>query len=109
MRKSLLLLLFLLTSQIVWTQVKKHENSKCPSDKFVILSCKPNLSQTKVLNSKAIKLVKPQYPKSLIIERKRSAVNVQILINEKGEVVSASAVSGYTGFRQVAEGSSKKI
>ncbi len=108
MRKSLLLLVFLLTSQIVWTQVKKQENSKYPSDKFVILSCRPNLSQTKVLNGRAIKLVKPQYPKSLITERKKGAVNVQILINEKGKVVSASAISGYTGFRQVAEEAVKK-
>lgn len=75
---------------------------------FFILSCIPNLSQTKVLNSKAIKLVRPQYPKELLSERKRGVVNVWVNIDEKGQVVSASAVSGDTRFRQLAVDAAKK-
>ncbi len=109
MKKLLLLLfLFLLPSQSNWSQVKKQEISKYPNDKFVILSCRPNLSQTKVLNGKAIKLVKPPYPTELLTEREEGAVNVLIIINETGEVVSAQAVSGYKGFRQVAEEAARK-
>ena len=109
MKKLLLLLfLFLLSSQSIWSQVKKQEISKYTNDKFVILSCRPNLSQTKVLNGKAIKLVKPPYPTELLSERKKGAVNVLIVVNEIGEVISAEAVSGYKGFRQVAEEAARK-
>lgn len=109
MQKPLLLLsLFLLPLKMVWAQVKKPENSKYPNDKFVILSCRPNLSQTKILNKRAIKIVKPQYPKEFLEEEKQGAVNVQISINEKGEVVTASALSGFKGFYRVAEEAAKK-
>jgi TonB family protein len=97
-----------LPSQNSWSQVKKQEISKYPNDKFVILSCRPNLSQTKVLNGKAIELVKPPYPSELLTEREKGAVNVQVLINETGKVISAHAVSGYEGFRQAAEEAARK-
>lgn len=110
MRNSfLLLVLFLSASQIASPQIKEEqENSKFPSNKFFILSCKPNISQTKVLNNKAIVLVKPQYPKQLMEERKHGAISVQVTINEKGRVISASAFSGYPSFRKLAVEAVKK-
>lgn len=108
----LLLALFLLASQIADSQTKvKQQKSKFPDEKSFILSCSSSMtsmSQTKVLNSKAIKLVKPLYPKELLEERKRGSVNVWVNINEKGEVVSAAAVSGDTSFRQLAVEAVKK-
>lgn len=101
--------MFLLATQIVNSKIKvEQEDSKFPSDKFVILSCKPNMSQIKVLNNKAIKLVKPQYPTKLLEEVKRGAVTVQVTINENGKVISASSFSGNPSFRQLAVEAVKK-
>jgi len=48
-----------------------------------------------VLNGKATNLVKPAYPAAAKAVRASGAVNVQVTIDEKGNVVSASAVSGH--------------
>lgn len=105
----LLLVMFLLATKIVSSQIKKEqENSKFSSDKFIILSCMPNMSQIKVLNNKAIKLVKPQYPTELLEEGKRGAVTVQVTINENGKVISASSLSGTPSFSQLALEAVKK-
>ena len=49
---------------------------------------------TRVLNSEALSLPKPIYPMMAKQARISGVVNVQILIDEKGKVVSAHAVSG---------------
>jgi TonB family protein len=56
-----------------------------------------------VLNGKAINLVKPQFSAAARAVRASGAVNVQVLIDEKGSVVSASAVSGHQLLRKSAE------
>jgi TonB family protein len=48
-----------------------------------------------VLNGKATNLVQPTYPSAAKAVRASGAVNVQVTIDEKGNVVSASAVSGH--------------
>lgn len=48
-----------------------------------------------VLNGKARSLPKPAYPPAARAVRASGAVNVQVLIDESGNVVSASAVSGH--------------
>ena len=48
-----------------------------------------------VLNGKAISLPKPPYPPAARAVRASGAVSVQVLVNESGNVVSASAVSGH--------------
>ncbi len=48
-----------------------------------------------VLNGKAINLVKPAYPAAAKAVRAEGAVNVQVTIDENGNVISASAVSGH--------------
>lgn len=48
-----------------------------------------------VLNGKAVDLPKPAYPPAARAVRASGAVSVQVTVNEKGEVVSANAVSGH--------------
>src|SRR5215213_6622582 len=55
-----------------------------------------------VLNGKAINLVKPAYPAAAKAVRAEGAVNVQVTIDEEGNVISASAVSGHPLLRAAA-------
>jgi protein TonB len=55
-----------------------------------------------VLNGKATSLPKPPYPPAARAVRASGAVSVQVLIDEKGNVVSASAVSGHPLLRAAA-------
>ena len=63
------------------------EKPQPPKDKIVKVS--------KVLNSEAISLPKPRYPPLAIQIHLEGVVNVQVLIDETGRVVSAKAVSGH--------------
>ncbi len=54
-----------------------------------------------VINGKAVNLVKPSYPAAAKQLRIEGAVNVQVLIDESGNVVSATAVSGHPLLRAV--------
>jgi len=53
------------------------------------------LKISRVLNSQAIELPKPNYPPMARQIRLQGMVTVQVLIDEKGKVVSAKAVSGH--------------
>ena len=55
-----------------------------------------------VVNGKATSLVKPTYPAAARAVRASGAVNVQVLIDENGNVISASAVSGHPLLRSSA-------
>lgn len=55
-----------------------------------------------VLNGKATSLPKPAYPPAAKAVRASGAVSVQVLIDESGRVVSASAVSGHPLLRSAA-------
>ncbi len=55
-----------------------------------------------VLNGKATSLPKPPYPPAARAVRASGAVTVQVLIDESGHVVSASAVSGHPLLRAAA-------
>ena len=55
-----------------------------------------------VLNGKAISLPKPPYPAAAKAVRAAGSVSVQVLIDENGGVVSASAVSGHPPLRAAA-------
>jgi Ca-activated chloride channel family protein len=56
-----------------------------------------------VINGKALNLPKPVYPQAAKAVRASGAVNVQVTIDEGGNVVSASAVSGHPLLRKAAE------
>ena len=55
-----------------------------------------------MLNGKATSLPKPPYPPAARAVRAAGAVSVQVLIDESGNVVSASAVSGHPLLRAAA-------
>ena len=55
-----------------------------------------------VLNGKAISLPKPAYPPAARAVRAGGSVSVQVLIDEQGRVVSASAVGGHPLLQQAA-------
>lgn len=56
-----------------------------------------------VVNGKAVTLPKPEYPAAAKAVGAGGAVNVQVTIDEEGNVFSASAVSGHPLLRQAAE------
>lgn len=56
-----------------------------------------------VLNGKAVNLVVPQYPAEARSAKASGAVNVQVTIDEQGNVISAKAVSGDTLLRAASE------
>ncbi|MEZ5429035.1 MAG: TonB family protein [Pyrinomonadaceae bacterium] len=56
-----------------------------------------------VLNGKAVSLPTPPYPAAARAVRAQGAVNVQVIIDENGNVIGASAVSGHPLLRAAAE------
>jgi protein TonB len=60
-----------------------------------------------VINGKASNLVKPPYPAAAKAVRASGAVNVSVSIDEAGNVVSASAVSGHPLLKQAAEAAAR--
>jgi TonB family protein len=56
-----------------------------------------------VLNGKATSLPLPAYPPAAKAVRAEGAVSVQVLVDEAGNVISASAVSGHPLLRSAAE------
>lgn len=63
----------------------------------------PKSTSGGVVNGRAIALIKPSYPSAARAIRANGAVNVQVLIDERGNVISASAVLGHPLLRQAAE------
>lgn len=60
-----------------------------------------------ILNSKATSLVKPVYPEAARAVKASGAVNVQVAVDEQGNVISAQAVSGHPLLRTAAEDAAK--
>ena len=63
----------------------------------------PKIVSQGVVNGKAVNLVKPPYPPAAKAVRAAGAVNVQVTIDENGNVISASAVSGHALLKAAAE------
>lgn len=61
-----------------------------------------------VINGNATSLPKPPYPAAARAVRAAGAVNVQVKIDERGNVVSASAVSGHPLLQQAAVGAARQ-
>lgn len=67
---------------------------------------KENLKRTisiGVANGHAVSLPKPVYPQTALAVRAGGPVNVQVTIDEQGNVISAKAVSGHVMLRRVSE------
>jgi TonB family protein len=60
-------------------------------------------SNNAVVNGKAISLPKPPYPAAAKAVRASGVVNIRVLIDEEGNVISANAVSGHPLLRAAAE------
>lgn len=76
------ILIFLYSLQVAFAQ-KETSRKKLP-----IVSCSD-------CNAKALSLPKPEYPKSATFVKASGVVQVQILIDENGNVETAEAVSGH--------------
>ncbi|HEY0429096.1 MAG TPA: energy transducer TonB [Pyrinomonadaceae bacterium] len=63
----------------------------------------PKVISGGVLNGKAKTLVKPAYPEAAKAVRASGAVNIQVTIDEEGNVISATAVSGHPLLRAASE------
>ena len=88
-------------SQQVQSVPEKVQNTKENSQEIPV-----KISRTisgGVINGKAIKLVKPIYPKSAKATRASGAVNVHVELDEAGNVVSAKAISGHPLLAEAAE------
>ena len=62
-----------------------------------------SFAQTSVLNDKAVKIPDPILPPAARAVGATGSVNVQITVDETGDVVSATAVSGHPLLRKAAE------
>jgi Ca-activated chloride channel family protein len=60
-----------------------------------------------VVNGKAVSLIKPAYPAAAKAIKANGTVNVQIIIDENGNVISAFAVSGHPLLRASAEAAAR--
>lgn len=67
----------------------------------------PKVVSGGVMNGKATNLPKPPYPPTARSVRAGGPVTVQVLIDEEGRVISASAVSGHPLLRATAEGAAR--
>ncbi|MBC7796693.1 MAG: energy transducer TonB [Pyrinomonadaceae bacterium] len=90
-RRSILFALIVFSILIVST---KAQDSKNPPP--------PQIVNSGVVNGKALNLVKPEYPKPARYANASGAVGVEVLIDETGKVVSATAVSGHPLLRATA-------
>lgn len=69
---------------------------------------KPPPQSLGVVNGRATYLAMPPYPPTAKLVKAQGAVHVQVLIDETGKVVSASAVSGHPLLRSVAENAARQ-
>jgi TonB family protein len=56
-----------------------------------------------IVNGKATSLVKPAYPPAARAVGASGSVNVQVVIDEEGKVIAATAISGHPLLKQAAE------
>lgn len=71
---------------------------------------RPNVPKTisgGVLNGRAISLPRPPYPPAARAVRASGPVSVQVLIDEDGRVISASAINGHPLLRSAAESAAR--
>ena len=83
--------------------VEKEPIKEPPPVKDIPPPAKPPVQSGGVMNGKASYLPKPSYPAAAIAINAEGKVDVQILIDEQGKVVSAKAVSGHPLLRNSAE------
>lgn len=93
-------------SELVFTKKAADDNLKIVSE-TVGDAQTPKTISGGVLNGKAKSLVKPAYPEAAKVVKAGGAVNVQITIDEAGNVISAAAVSGHPLLREASENAAR--
>jgi TonB family protein len=68
----------------------------------------PKLVAGGIVNSRAINLVKPPYPPPALAVGATGMVNVQVIIDENGNVTSAKAISGHVLLQEAAENAARE-
>jgi len=79
-----------------------------PPPKAPVTPAPPKIISGGVLNGKATSLPKPAYPPIARAAHASGAVNVQVTIDENGNVISASPVSGHPLLRQSAASAARQ-
>lgn len=74
----------------------------------IVKSAPPPMKSGGVMNGKATYLPNPPYPRTAQAVGAAGIVNVQITIDEEGNVISSKAISGHPLLRQTAESSAWK-
>lgn len=68
----------------------------------------PKIIDGGIVNGKALSLPKPNYPPAARAVKASGTVNVQVTVDEQGNIISASAVSGHPLLRAAAEEAARK-
>lgn len=95
MNTKLILILIIISGTVaVFGQSSKHKGGR-----YTLTGCRPapavrQIPSGGVLNNKATSLPEPVYPPAALAARVQGQVGIQVFIDEQGDVVSASAVSG---------------
>jgi TonB family protein len=91
-------------SELVFTKKDAAANlNGIGAGEIAVTEVTPKAVSGGVLNSKATSLVKPQYPEAARAVKASGAVNVQVTIDEAGNIISATAVSGHPLLRAASE------
>lgn len=75
--------------------VRVPDNGETAPPPFKPTPVKPKLVHKRILNSQAVSLPEPPYPPLAKQIRLQGAVNVQVLLDETGKVISARSVAGH--------------
>ena len=98
------------------SNIKSREIEKIDEEPPPVIAKKPepkvdkpkNITVSKgVINGTASFLPKPTYPPAAVAIRASGDVSVQVTIDERGNVISANAVSGHPLLRQVSESAAR--
>lgn len=90
------------------TSVCKKETSQNSEEDSMNNNSSFDSGSMNVINGEALSLPKPEYPKAAAAVGAAGAVNVKVLVNRQGNVVSAEAVSGHLLLRSTAVEAAKK-
>lgn len=87
---------------------KKSDDVEPPPAKVELPPKTPPIQSLGVVNGRAEYLPKPDYPASAITLGIQGKVDIQVLIDETGKVISAKAVSGHILLKSAAEQSARR-
>ncbi len=93
---------------IVSDRVSSDEIKNLSADSASVNNQKPKIIKAGVINGKALRLVQPDYPPAARAIRATGAVQVEVIIDEQGKVVSATAITGHPLLQSAAVDAARK-